>query len=223
MNPRLKTAVVIPAYNEANTIAGLVKTVLRWGVPIVVDDHSADGSGDVAEEAGAVVVRHPENRGYDGAIQSGFERAGYLGMEVVATMDADGQHSPDLLECLIRPIAGGDADMVLGIRSKAARPAERVFNLYTRARFGVSDILCGMKAYRMGLYYENGRFDGVGSIGTELALFGLRKGVPHVTVPVPIRPRVGSSRFGVRFGANYKILRAMMFALWADVRSGVSP
>lgn len=214
----MKTAIVIPTYNEAETISGLVEKIRRWGTPIVVDDLSTDGSGDIAERAGAVVVRHSVNGGYDRAIQSGFEKADALGMELVATMDADGQHSPDLLGRFISPIENGEVEMVLGIRPRPARPSERLFNMYAWARFGVRDILCGMKAYGIELYRENGRFDGSGSIGTELALFGLRKQVGCITVPVPISPRWGSSRFGARFGANYRILRALMLGMWEDIR-----
>lgn len=216
----MRTAVVIPAYNEASSIAEVVRGVAVHGTPIVVEDHCTDGTGDIAESAGAVVVRHKVNRGYDGAIQSGFEQAAAMGKDLVATIDGDGQHDPALLSKILKPIETGEVDMVLGIRPRPARFAESLFDFYTEIRFGVPDILCGMKAYRMTLYRECGYFDRYGSIGTSLALYGLRKKVPFTMVKIPIRPRMGSSRFGVYLGANYRIFRAMALAILTDARRG---
>jgi glycosyltransferase involved in cell wall biosynthesis len=216
----LKTAVVIPAYNEASSIAGVVRGVAPYGTPIVVEDHCTDGTGDIAESAGAVVVRHTVTKGYDGAIQSGFEQAAAMGKDLVATIDGDGQHDPALLSRILDPIQRGEADLVLGIRPSPARLAERLFDLYTKVRFGVPDILCGLKAYRMTLYHEHGCFDRYGSIGTSLALYGLRKKVSFTMVKIPIRPRIGKSRFGIHLGADYRIFRAMVLAILTDAKRG---
>jgi glycosyltransferase involved in cell wall biosynthesis len=214
----MKSAILIPAYNEATSIGHVVRAVSPFGVPIVVDDCSTDGTGEIAGEAGASVVRHQENRGYDGALQTGFEQAASMGVDLVVTFDADGQHGADTLERMLSPLRSGEADIVLGIRARSARFSEMLFSLYTNLRFGVRDILCGLKAYRMELFHEHGRFDGTRSIGTELALFALREGYLHATVPVAIYPRAsGSARFGRLMQANLRILRAMLLAIASDL------
>ena len=114
-----KTAIVIPAYNEAQTIACVVREVGNYGTPIVVDDCSSDSTGDIAEEAGAVVVRHVQNQGYDGAIQSGFEAADKLGAGIIVTFDGDGQHSPEILEFFLKPIRDRKVQIVIGVRPSA--------------------------------------------------------------------------------------------------------
>ncbi|MDP7602296.1 MAG: glycosyltransferase family 2 protein [Alphaproteobacteria bacterium] len=213
----MKLAIVIPAFNEAATIAEVVRSVAAFGQPIVVDDCSHDDSAAIAAAAGALVVRHAANQGYDGALESGFAAAAQGGYEAVATFDADGQHDAASLGEFITALERG-ADLVVGERPRPARLAEAVFNLYARWRYGVRDILCGLKAYRMTLYRRHGRFDANRSIGTELALAGLRRGVAVARVEVPIHARADRSRLGSLLRANGRILRALGLAFAADLR-----
>ena len=215
----MKTAIVIPAHNESNTIGRLVTGVLAFGTPIVVDDGSHDGTGEIAVTAGAVVVRLDTNMGYDAALERGFKEASTLGAEIAITFDADGQHDPNLLAAFVEPLVNRTAELVIGVRPKPARLMEALFGFYTRIRYGVPDVLCGLKGYRMELYADHGCFDSSQSIGTELVLASLRRGVGVITVPVPIHDRAGVSRFGRAFAANLRIFRAMIIGIYRDFRS----
>jgi glycosyltransferase involved in cell wall biosynthesis len=214
----VKTVIVIPALNEASTIAGVVDSVRGHGELLVVDDGSTDATAVCAAAAGASVVRHPHNRGYDAAIDTGFRRAADIGADIVATFDADGQHDPTGLARVLTPLLQGEADLAFGIRPAPARLAEALVNRYARFRFGVDDILCGLKAYRMRLYLAHGRIDRRKSIGTELALAALRRGARAATVPVAVKPRGDHPRIGSAVRANARILRALVYAIWDDVR-----
>lgn len=214
-----EAAVVIPALNESATIVEVVKGVRGGALPIVVDDGSSDDTGALARAAGAHVVRHETSRGYEAALQSGFEAAAALGARCVATFDADGQFAPESLWEALAPVTAGTADLVIGIRPSPQRMAEALFGFYTRARFGVPDILCGLKAYSIDLFHLHGRFDGTHSVGTELALFGLRRRVRTVMIQVPVRPRRDRPRFDSSFRANRRIARAAIAAIRADLAS----
>jgi glycosyltransferase involved in cell wall biosynthesis len=111
--------VVIPAFREARTVAGVVSAV-RAALPgcdvLVVDDGSDDATAQEARAAGAVVVRHPVNLGYGAALQTGYKYAVREGYAVVAQMDADGQHEPESLRNLIVPVERGETDVALGSR-----------------------------------------------------------------------------------------------------------
>src|SRR5207244_5049503 len=120
-------AVVIPAYEAADTIPGVVSAVLRAlpGVRVyVVDDGSRDTTGGKAGEEGrgkgVTVLRHPRNLGKGAALRTGIARALADGARIVLTLDADGQHAPAELPRLLAPLARDEADLVLGAR---ARPA----------------------------------------------------------------------------------------------------
>ena len=208
---RFRIALVIPALNEAASIAAVVAVARRYGQCIVVNDGSTDDTAEAARAAGALVVNHAVNRGYDAALCSGFAEGDRLGCEAIITLDADGQHNPELLLDFIAGLESG-ADVVLGVRDRQPRLAEHVFAWYTR-RFGIADPLCGMKAYRIGVYRALGHFDTYRSIGAELALFAARNGYKLASVPVKVRDRAGEPRFGRKLSANLKIFRALALSL----------
>ena len=205
---RSSLGIVIPAFNEARTIAKVVSLCNVYGRSIVVDDGSSDATGDKAAAAGAAVVRHGVNRGYDAALESGFQQAAKLGCKYVITIDADGQHDPTLLAKFCSLLDAG-ADIVIGNRNKRPRLAELCFALLTQFLYGLKDPLCGLKGYRMSIYEKLGHFNSYNSIGTELALFAVSNGYRLEQVPIVVRNRVDKPRFGHSLSANCKILLAM--------------
>lgn len=210
---RSRVGIVIPALNESITIVDIIKVAGMYGVPIVVNDGSTDDTAALALQAGAVVVSHEANCGYDVTLNSGFRKASELGCEIIITMDADGQHDPSLIREFIAAIEGG-ADVVVGIRSHRQRFAEHLFAWYTWLRFGVKDPLCGMKAYRAKVHDLLGYFDSYESIGTELLIVAAKRGCRVSQIPFIVRDRKDQSRFGHMLLGNYKIFRAMLLSLW---------
>lgn len=209
---RHRVGVVIPALNESVTISDVVATTLAYGVPIVVDDGSTDDTADSAAQAGALVVTHERNRGYDAALNSGFAKAAEIGCEIIITLDADGQHDPGMLGHFIAAVEGG-YDVVIGARSRRQRLAEHVFAWYTTRRYGIDDPLCGMKAYRTTVFRELGHFDSYGSIGTELAFYAANNGFRVGQQYIVVRERNGQARFGPLLQANCRIFRAMLLLI----------
>ncbi len=210
---RSRIGIVIPALNEAATIKEVVEAAAIYGAPIVVDDGSTDDTAEIARQAGATVVSHDKNHGYDAALNTGFKKAAELGSEIIITLDADGQHDPSLLQKFIDQIDAG-ADVVIGIRSKQQRLAEHLFAWYAASFWGIKDPLCGMKAYRVAVFEALGYFDSYGSVGTELAIFAAKKGYQLGQVPFNVQARKGQSRFGRAIEGNYKIIRAMVLSIW---------
>jgi glycosyltransferase involved in cell wall biosynthesis len=209
---RSRVAIVIPALNEAATIRYVVRAAARHGVPWVVDDGSSDGTARIARDAGAHVVQHVQNQGYDQALNSGFAAANAAGCDAFVTLDADGQHDPELLPRMLLMLDEG-ADVVIGVRSRRARLAEHLFAAVTRLRYGIRDPLCGMKAYRASVYAARGYFDGYRSIGTELALFAAARGLRVEQVPFEVRDRADAPRFARVWRANWRIFRALMLSM----------
>jgi glycosyltransferase involved in cell wall biosynthesis len=205
---RSRVAIVIPALNEAATISNVVRASGRHGVPWVVDDGSEDATAQIARDAGACVVSHARNQGYDQALNTGFAAAYANGCVVFVTLDADGQHDPELLPHTLRLIEEG-AEVVIGVRSRYARLAEYIFACFTRIRYGIRDPLCGLKAYTASVYAARGYFDSYGSIGTELALFAAARGLRLAQVRFEVKNRDDTPRFGGVWSANLRILRAL--------------
>ena len=155
--------VVIPAYNEAENVATVVSRVpdVVCGFEtntLVVDDGSSDGTEDAAEAAGAVVARHLRNRGGGAALRTGYALAKRHRAAIVVTLDADGQHLPEEMPRLVRPIVTGRADAVIGSRTLGTAdpntfPRElglRVFNrvLTTLMGIEITDCSSGYRAIK---------------------------------------------------------------------------
>jgi glycosyltransferase involved in cell wall biosynthesis len=115
----LRRIAVIPALNEENSIAGVIAEI-KAADPgfdvVVVDDGSKDRTAQVAEAAGAHVVRHPYNLGIGGAVQTGLQYARDHRFDIAVQVDGDAQHDPAEIERLLEPIVEGRADLVVGSR-----------------------------------------------------------------------------------------------------------
>ena len=107
----------IPCYNEEQFIGDVVRKVNQYvDQVVVVDDGSSDRTAEVAEAAGATVVRHDVNKGPGGAYKTCFGVARENGAEILITLDGDEQHDPDELPRLLQPLLNGEADLVVGSR-----------------------------------------------------------------------------------------------------------
>jgi glycosyltransferase involved in cell wall biosynthesis len=158
-------SVVIPAYNEEATLAGVVRKVLR--VPrllevVIVDDCSTDGTAEVARELAAAhpqvrVARHARNSGKTAALKTGF---GMTRGDVVIVQDADLEYDPAEIPTVIKPILDGHADVVYGSRFLVRR-ATRVLYFYhylankfltftsnLLTNLNMTDVETGYKAFR---------------------------------------------------------------------------
>lgn len=205
---RHSVAVIIPAFNESQSISYVVKQVKKFGLPIVVDDGSTDGTKNLAKKAGAIVISHKENLGYDNSLNSGFRKADKLNCKIIITLDADGQHNPGLIKKILNESNKG-YDLILGVRKYKQRFSEKIFGEYANFLYGVMDPLCGLKAYKIDLYRSLGYFDSYKSIGTELAFFGIKHNYKCKQILIDTNKRKGTSRFGNNFIGNYRILRSM--------------
>jgi glycosyltransferase involved in cell wall biosynthesis len=114
---------IIPALNEAETIGRVIQEIRNVdpGFEIlVVDDGSDDGTGEIAETAGARLLRLPFNLGIGGAVQTGYRYALANGFDIAVQIDGDGQHDPGQLHLILEPLVAGDADIVIGSRFAGA-------------------------------------------------------------------------------------------------------
>jgi glycosyltransferase involved in cell wall biosynthesis len=205
------TSVVIPAFNEAASIASVVvdlRGAASWNEILVVDDGSTDDTGAKASAGGARVIRHPYNKGNGAAVKTGIRSATGT---CVLILDADGQHRPADGLRLVAQLR--DYDLVVGARStdSQASAVRRVGNAvlngiasYLTER-PIPDLTSGFRAARREPLLEflhllpNGF-----STPTTTTLAFIKAGYSVRFEPVEARPRQGTSKVrlgpdGVRF------------------------
>ncbi len=153
------TVAVIPCYNEEQNIAAVVLNANYFVTAvIVVDDYSSDATAYVAKKSGAIVIQHPNRRGVGTSTRLGMKEVLLRGYDIVVILDGDGQHSPNDIPELLKPIIDRKADMVIGTRfvdgSMSNIPPYRRFGikaitwLYNvGSKQKLSDTQCGFRAF----------------------------------------------------------------------------
>lgn len=208
-----QTWVVIPARNEADSIATVLAALRTLGARvIVVDDASTDATRTVAEAAGAEVLTLAFRLGAWGAMQAGMRYCHARGAERVITLDADGQHEPAHIAELLTPLQAGQADVVIGSHPERVSRLRRLAWQYFRwlTRLDIHDLTSGFRAYnRPALEILVGRSATLLDYQDVGVLMLLRSRGLHITeVPVIMAPRQkGSSRV---FSSWWVVFRYML-------------
>ncbi len=224
----IQVSVVIPAYNEEEAIGRVVREVLEQvgnlREVIVVDDGSTDRTAEMAEQAGAQVIRSPYNKGNGAAVKAGIRRA--TG-EVVVMMDGDGQHKAEDIARLLEPMREGH-DMVVGARNFGSQAglhrglANWLYNTLAGYVAGhkIPDLTSGFRAIRRDvarkfLYLLPNTFSYPSTI--TLALF--RSGYSVAYIPIEAARRVGQSKIRyLRDGSRFLLIITKIATLFAPIK-----
>jgi glycosyltransferase involved in cell wall biosynthesis len=198
----MSVSVIIPALNEEETIADVIRSVPREIVSeiIVVDNGSNDRTAERARAAGARVVAEPR-RGYGRACAAGV-RALDPACEIVVFLDGDGSDCPELMPCLVEPIISGRYDFVIGSRTRGEREAGslnfqqvfagRIAGLLVQLRYGVRYTdMCPFRAIRYDVLTGLGMREETYGWNLEMQMRAARTGLRVLEVPVGHRRRAG--------------------------------
>ena len=201
----MRTLAVIPAFNEAAALPGVVAELRRRHPAldvVVVDDASVDGTGELLGGLGVRWLQLSQHAGLGSAMRAGLRYARVLGFDSVLRLDADGQHLPDHVERLLEPLRSGEVDAVVGSRfrepsgfqsSWGRRLVHRTLAWCLSRLTGqrVTDPTSGFWSFGpralqlLGDHYPRGYSE------PELLLFLCRNRLRVVEVPVDMRPRQG--------------------------------
>lgn len=221
------TSIVIPAKNEVQSIADVIRRTLR-AVPnaevIVVDDGSSDATADVARNEGAIVISHPYSKGNGASIKSGARHAS---REFLVFMDGDGQHSPEDIPRLLEPLTRG-YDMVVGARdrdSQASTWRGAANMLYNRlasyiTNHDIKDLTSGFRAVRAKRFKEfiyllpNGF-----SYPTTCTMAFFRAGYSVLYEPIKAAQRKGKSHIHpLRDGSRFLLIIFKIGTLFSPLK-----
>ncbi|MFH1460777.1 MAG: glycosyltransferase family 2 protein [Candidatus Omnitrophota bacterium] len=192
----MKTFVLLPAYNEAKTITYLIKEVKQLGLDaVVVDDGSLDKTAAYAEEAGAIVLKHPENKGKGQAMRTGFDYAIKNNFDAVIIMDSDGQHAPEEINSFKNAIKNNDAGIIVGNRMHNpqgmpwVRKLTNMFMSFFISKligYNVPDSQCGFRMIKTDILKVIDLSTGKGKYDTEseILIEAARKGFKIESVPI---------------------------------------
>jgi glycosyltransferase involved in cell wall biosynthesis len=222
-----QVSIVIPVFNEAENLEGVIKKLTVLDLPgceiIVVDDGSTDGSADVALKVGANVIRHPYNIGNGAAVKSGIRVARG---KLIVLMDGDGQHQPQDIPKLLAETR--DYHMVVGARAKGSKlrfhryAANMMYNWLASyvTQFNVKDLTSGFRALpRVEALRFIDLLPNTFSYPTTLTLAFLRSGLTVKYVPIQSLYRSGQSKISlVSDGFRFLLIITKIATLFAPFR-----
>jgi glycosyltransferase involved in cell wall biosynthesis len=231
----MSVLVIIPALNEAESIAGVISD-LNANLPsadiLVVDDGSVDATARIASELGVNVLRLPFNLGIGGAMQAGFLYAQRGRYDIAVQFDGDGQHLAREIEKLLKPVVAGNADIALGSRflgqgdykpSFSRKVGIRIFSTILSCILGtrVTDTTSGFRAVnrRVIEFYTRSYPDDYPEVEALVLLH--KAGMRIAEVPVHMRERTsGHSSITAARSVYYmvKVLLAVFMNLLKKTR-----
>jgi glycosyltransferase involved in cell wall biosynthesis len=228
--------VIIPAFNEADAIGGVVSQCHARAPDfdvLVIDDGSSDATAAIAAQCGATVLRHPFNMNYGAALQTGYRYAARYGYAVAVQLDADGQHDPADAPRLADPILSGRADVVLGSRflehSTYEMPVLRRigshwFRFLVRAITGLSvtDPTTGLQGLSRNVLelYSSDVFP-IDYPDADMLVLLRRNGFRIEEVPVQMKQRADSRSMHAGLGVLYYVYKMSLSILMNAFRAPI--
>ncbi|MDZ4858256.1 MAG: glycosyltransferase family 2 protein [Candidatus Hydrogenedentes bacterium] len=225
-----RVLVIIPAYNEQETI-GAVLHSLKAHAPgydvLVVDDGSRDNTAAVVRSAGVELIRLPLNLGIGGAMQTGFKYAWRAGYDVAVQCDADGQHPVENISMLVERLAESGADMVIG--SRYVSSTEYTPSFYRRvgksilSRIvdffiggGITDTTSGFRAINRRALDVLARHYPEDYPEAEVLVILHRSGLTAIEVPVQMHARQGGES-SIRWPQAVYYMAKVVLAIFIDM------
>jgi glycosyltransferase involved in cell wall biosynthesis len=230
-----RVIIVIPAYNEAATVGDVLARCLKAVEEvIVVDDGSTDDTASIARDYPVELLRNDANAGKAASLARGMRRAVELGADMVATIDADGQHRPEDLELLLECAAANPGYIVIGSRlhEREAFPLARYignriadFWISWACGYRVHDSQSGFRLYSSSLLGQldipHGPDRGF-VFESEILIEAARHGVRSISVPIPALYK-GTLVRASHFRPFRDVLRIVRMVAWKLVSRGLYP
>lgn len=224
----MKTLVIIPAYNEEDSIVGTVEELMRVAPQydyVVINDGSKDGTRRICREHGFRMLDLPANVGLTYGFQAGIKYALRMGYDAAIQFDADGQHRPEYIKTIVDEMERTEADIVIGSRfvtekkSHSARMiGSRLISAITRFTTGakIKDPTSGMRLYRSTVFQPFCRFNDFGPEPDSIAYL-IHKGAKVVECQVEMRDRMaGESYLNLTRSIEYMLrtCASILFVQW---------
>ena len=191
--------VCIPAYNEEGRIGKIIEEANKFGTRVIVfDDGSTDNTAEISRNNGATVLKNEKNEGYGKAISGLLRFAKENDVDIMVTIDSDGQHDPSQIPSIISPLLNKECDIVIGSRFIREHDTHRIpryrkFGIKTITKAiqiasynSITDAQSGFRAYNKVALTKLRLYDKGMSVSTEILIEAKNQGLKVIEVPITV-------------------------------------
>ena len=220
----MRIAIIIPVHNEGEKVGCILEGIREKKIDvIVIDDGSSDGSGELAKENGAIVLRNEQKQGKGASLRRGFQRALDMRVDGVITMDGDGQHAVGDIDLFLTKIKSDPICVVTGNRMHNSKgmpllryTTNRLMSWFISSLCGQSmpDTQCGYRFVHSDILRQLKLTSNEFEIETEVLMQASRLGFKIFSVPIKTiyrneKSKINPLRDTIRFFAYiFKEVRA---------------
>jgi glycosyltransferase involved in cell wall biosynthesis len=211
-----KLAIIVPCYNEINTIIETYNKIKIHGVPIIVDDCSDDGTREILISKKIKFIKNKVRSGYEKTIINGFH---YINknlpkVDFVATIDADLELPPKYLLKLYKSAKKHNYDIMIGSRKKLNRITENILSFFFRSLFDIDDPISGLKIYKKIKIKKILNKISNNFFLVDILIISLNKKYSIKSQKILTKKRKDLPRVGSSLRVNLKILKILIYSLY---------
>jgi glycosyltransferase involved in cell wall biosynthesis len=217
----MKVFVVIPAYNEGKVISDVIRSVRKkYKNIVVVDDGSNDNTYNAAKLTGVKVLKHVINIGVGSATNTGIIYAKKMGADIIATMDADGQHTVEDLVKVVNVVAKNEVDLCIGSRTLSSNDmpfikkwGNKILTKLTNLISGgnVKDSQSGLRAFKASVFKHLDSDESGYGICSEMVILAEKNKLRIKEMPIKVRYTKYSKKKGTTPFTGLRIIKTLIF------------
>ena len=206
--PKNKIAIIIPSFNEVDTVLNIYKEAKKYGRVLIVNDCSSDNTENILFKEKIIFLKNKKNLGYEASIIKGIKYIFkyWKNTKYIVTIDADGELSPKYIPFLIKKLLKDNLDIIVASRNKMNRITESALKLIFNLKFNINDPMSGLKVYKSDSLKKI-----INLISTKLFLVDILIIAYYYkyiigSLKINVNKRKGKPRVGNNFVTNMKIL-----------------
>ena len=203
-----KVAIIIPCFNERETIFSIYKDAKKYGKVLVIDDCSTDGTSEILRKKKIKILKNNRNIGYEASIIKGMKHISknWKNTSYIVTLDADGELPTKSIPLLINKLIKKELDIVIGSRNKTNRFTETILKFFFYLRYNIKDPISGLKVYRLKSLKKV-----INSVSTKLFLvdiliISIYRNFLVQSCEIEVKKRKGRAKVGSGILVNIKII-----------------
>lgn len=211
------TLIVIPTYNEINSLKLIISKIHKKYNLLVIDDFSNDGTKTFLKKKNVNFIRNKKNEGYEKTVLKGLKYAHNKKFKYVLTFDSDGEHNVDDIPRLIKRIKFKNCDLVIANRNRKNRATEILLSFISQLKYKVLDPVSGLKIYNVNKLNKLNKIDYYTQKKlylTNIVIYFINKEYQIDNINVVSKKRSDRSKVGGLFLTNIKIFYIALIFLF---------